>query len=112
MKSLFLIPLACLASLNSCATYKSMRQDPSQPQTASPTEIEQPSPVATASTPVAVHTERAQKTSATTTTKGLRNTGPYMAPNVFNIPKQEDLQETKTSTSGAASSNGLTVPKP
>ena len=39
-----------------------------------------------------------------------RKTSPFMQPNVFDMPKNEDLKETPTSTRNNPGSHGLTVP--
>ncbi len=40
----------------------------------------------------------------------IKKTSPFMQPNVFDIPKSEDLKETSTSTRNNSGSHGLTVP--
>lgn len=42
--------------------------------------------------------------------QGLKKTGPFMQPDVFGMPKNEDLKETTTSTRYSSGSHGLTVP--
>jgi len=47
---------------------------------------------------------------ANTKPTGLKNKSPFMQPDVFGMPKNEDLKETATSTQNNSGSQGLTVP--
>ncbi|PQJ27336.1 hypothetical protein [Rubritalea profundi] len=73
------------------------------------TEVSQQSlpPVAQGDTPTPV---TANVAPANKKPQAPRKTSPFMLPNVFDMPKTEDLKETPTSTRNNSGSHGLTVP--
>ena len=108
MKPLHFLFIAATGALSSCGSMN----DPIyyDAEEANVIEVSQKNAPSVAPTPANVHIAPVtvkQQASKKTDNKG---SSPFMQPNVFSMPKNEDLKETATSTRSNSSSPGLTVP--
>ncbi|MFT5882763.1 MAG: hypothetical protein ACI9FG_001270 [Crocinitomicaceae bacterium] len=107
MKTLHILTIAATGALSSCGSmndpiyYDSEEAkvtEVSQQSLPPVTQGDQPSPVTVNIAPANIKPPVIKKTS------------PFMQPNVFGMPKNDDLKETATSTQNNSGSRGLTVP--
>ena len=115
MKPLHFLLIALSAALSSCGSMHDPiyydNADVKETKVAEqageipPTNINNNSPSPASARPAVADAQPVNKKQPTP-----RRTSPFMQPDVFGMPKTEDLKETATSTQNNSGSSGLTVP--
>ncbi|MEO1856449.1 MAG: hypothetical protein ABGY95_03655 [Rubritalea sp.] len=107
MKPLHFLTIAAAGALSSCGSmhdpiyYGNGEAKPTKVSQLNAPPVAQGDAATSAPTNVTIANKKPQ---------GLKRTSPFMQPNVFDIPKNDDLKETATSTRSNAGNSGLTVP--